>query len=469
VILTLELSAKGVERKQERLELINEFDAALRELHATSFAVNDAIEKYGNDTDKVTQVVKRGDRILAQRDLARRKQADVIQGISSRNAAFRLFRNEKLERYKVLFDLAARYGLLAANAYDYETGLLGTDQGRSFVRRFVNSRALGVVTDGQPRYAGSDTGDPGLSSALAEMKADFDIVKGRLSLNSPTVDTTDASLRSGNLRILPGTNGVAAWKDYLQQHRVDNISDDMDVRRMCLQADPGNGLPVPGIIITFSTSINPGENLFGKPLAAGDNAFHPSYFATKLHSVGVVLEGYRGMNYPGANGTVDPNLAFLDPNALAADPYVYLIPVGMDVMRTPPLGDTSTLRQWAVEDVAIPLPFNIGGSPNSTLNFYQSANSLTEPLFTQRKHPAFRPADSVAPFGNEPVFWDGGYIGLSQRTSRRLIGRSVWNTQWKLVIPGNTLLADPKEGLDRFIKSVTDVKLHFATYSYSGN
>lgn len=53
----------------------------------------------------------------------------MIQGISSRNAAFRLFRNEKLERYKVLFDLAARYGLLAANAYDYETGLLGTDQG----------------------------------------------------------------------------------------------------------------------------------------------------------------------------------------------------------------------------------------------------------------------------------------------------------------------------------------------------
>ena len=468
-ITAFKLAAKGVERTQEDLEQLNEFDAALRELHATSFAVNDAIEKYGTDAAKVNQVLKRGERILEQRDLARRRQADVIQGISSRNAAFRLFRNEKLERYKVLFDLAARYGLLAANAYDYETGLLGTDQGRSFVSRFVNSRALGVVVNGQPQYAGSDTGDPGLSSALAEMKADFDIVKGRLSLNSPNVDTTDASLRSGNLRILPGTNGVAVWQDYLQQHRVDNILDDMDVRRMCLQADPGNGLPVPGIVITFSTSINSGENLFGKPLAAGDNAFHRSYFATKLHSVGVVLEGYRGMNYPGANGTVDPNLGFLDPNALAADPYVYLIPVGMDVMRTPPLGDTSTLRQWSVEDVAIPLPFNIGGSPNSALNFYQSADSLAEPLFTARKHPAFRPTDSVAPFANEPVFPNGGYVGLSQRTSRRLIGRSVWNTQWKLVIPGDTLLADPKEGLDRFIKSVTDVKLHFSTYSYSGN
>ena len=33
---------------------------------------------------------------------------------------------EKLERYKTLVDLASRYALLAANAYDYETGLLGT-------------------------------------------------------------------------------------------------------------------------------------------------------------------------------------------------------------------------------------------------------------------------------------------------------------------------------------------------------
>jgi hypothetical protein len=54
-------------------------------------------------------------------------------------------------------------------------------------------------------------------------------------------------------------------------------------------------------------------------------------------------------------------------------------------------------------------------------------------------------------------------------TNNRLIGRSVWNSQWKLVIPGRTLLADPDEGLERFIRSVKDVKLHFVTYSYSGN
>jgi len=45
----------------------------------------------------------------------------------------------------------------------------------------------------------------------------------------------------------------------------------------------------------------------------------------------------------------------------------------------------------------------------------------------------------------------------------------VWNSKWKLVIPGTTLLNDPNEGLERFIRTVRDVKLHFVTYSYSGN
>jgi hypothetical protein len=53
--------------------------------------------------------------------------------------------------------------------------------------------------------------------------------------------------------------------------------------------------------------------------------------------------------------------------------------------------------------------------------------------------------------------------------NNRLVGRSVWNSQWKLVIPGRTLLNDPKEGLDRLIQTLTDIKLNFTTYSYSGN
>jgi hypothetical protein len=63
----------------------------------------------------------------------------------------------------------------------------------------------------------------------------------------------------------------------------------------------------------------------------------------------------------------------------------------------------------------------------------------------------------------------------------RLIGRSVWNTRWILIIPGGTLISDAKLGIDRFIhgsqfapgvwdeNGVKDIKLIFQTYSYSGN
>jgi hypothetical protein len=92
---------------------------------------------------------------------------------------------------------------------------------------------------------------------------------------------------------------------------------------------------------------------------------------------------------------------------------------------------------------------------------------LTEPLFTVRKHQAFRPVDSTERFAADPYFGTG--LQFSQFSNRRLVGRSVWNSQWKLVIPADSLLADPKEGMARLIQTLTDIKLHFTTYSYSGN
>lgn len=458
---------KPTEQTETRRVDLQAIESELRNMQGTVFEINQALQRLDDSVRKVASLIARGNRIQQAREIARQRTAAVIQGFSTRDTAFRLFRSEKLERYKSLFDLASRYSLLAANAYDFETGLLDTDRGRAFVSRIINSRALGVVRNHEPQFAGSNTGDPGISSALAEMKSDFDVLKGRLGFNSPDVYTTLASLRTGHLRIFPSTNGLSAWQDFLQQSVMDNILDDADVRRYCQQVDPGNGLPVPGIVITFSTSINQGQNVFGLPLAAGDAAYNRSSFATKLNSVGVALEGYRGMNLPGANNTSDPNLSFLDPLALSANPYVYLIPVGQDIMRSPPLGDLSQLRQWKVDDVAIPLPFNIGASGFSTKNYYQSADSLTEPLFTIRKHQSFRPVDAVSYFSGNAYL--GTSLQFSQYTNRRLIGRSVWNSQWKLVIPADSLLADPREGLIRLIQTVTDIKLNFTTYSYSGN
>ena len=64
---------------------------------------------------------------------------------------------------------------------------------------------------------------------------------------------------------------------------------------------------------------------------------------------------------------------------------------------------------------------------------------------------------------------DNGSLLPSFYTNSRLIGRSVWNSKWKIVIPGKMLLNDPEEGMERFIRTVKDIKLHFETYSYSGN
>ncbi len=54
-------------------------------------------------------------------------------------------------------------------------------------------------------------------------------------------------------------------------------------------------------------------------------------------------------------------------------------------------------------------------------------------------------------------------------TNTRLIGRSVWNTRWKIVIPAYTLLSDEQDGLNRFVASVSDIQLFLRTYSNSGN
>jgi hypothetical protein len=484
VVKALELSTATAQRwrefediaplewKEEVRSAIAELGDQLGDLQGGLSTINVHYREYDDALRAYRALVAQGDRIQQERLVFRQRASAVIQGYRTRDAAFRIFRSEKLERYKILFDLAARYAFIAANAYDYETGLLDTSAGRSFVNRIVSARALGVVRAGEPQFAGSNTGDPGLSSTLAEMKADWEVLRGRLGFNSPEAYGTTVSLRTENFRILPTTNSDVNWKDVLLRYRVPDLMADSDVRRNCLQISRGDGLPVPGILLSFSTVIANGYNLFGQQLAEGDHVFSPSAFATKIFGVGVALEGYRGMDVPSAIGNgaspPDPNGWFLDPLGLSATPYVYLIPVGADTMRMPPLGDASDIRTWRVADVAIPLPFNIGASDFSTLPLYTSSASLTEPLFALRKHQAFRPVPSATYFSTS-LYGSSGTLLRSQYTNNRLVGRSVWNNRWKLVIPGHVLLNDPDKGLNRFVATVRDIKVHFVTYSYSGN
>ena len=458
---------------QERREAVLDLESEFNDLRGNFNVINERLQQLQDARQNYAALVARGNRIQKERETFRQRASAVVQGFRTRDAAFRIFRNEKLERYKTLFDLSARYTYLAAKAYDYETGLLHTDQGKSFLSRIVQSRSLGVIKDGAPQYAGSNTGDPGLSSVMAEMNSDWSVLEGRLGFNNPDTYGTTVSMRAEKFRILPGADGSDSWRDTLELAKKRNLLSDPDVRRHCMQIDGGDGLPVPGIVLEFSTVIADGLNLFGKPLAPADSYFTTSSFANKIHSVGIAFDGYKGMTDPNSNSSgvggaggdspSSPGGGFLDPQGLSATPYVYLIPVGVDSMRSPPLGDVSVVRTWAVQDVAVPLPFNIGASEFSTKKLWQSADSLSEELFSVRKHQAFRAVSTADIFVGDTDF------NLANFTNNRLIGRSVWNSKWKLVIPGKGLLNDPNEGLDRFIQTVKDIKIHLQTYSYSGN
>jgi hypothetical protein len=238
-----ELNAIAPEEwKQELRDAMDDLRDKVYGMNNEFSSINARLQELDDAQRNYRTLLAEGDRIQAEREIFRQRTAAIVQGYRTRDAAFRIFRNEKLERYKSLFDLAARYAFMAAKAYDYETGLLGTDRGREFINRIVNSRALGVVQNGEPQYAGSNNGDPGLSSVLAEMHADWSVVKSRLGFNNPDAYGTTASLSYENYRII--TNAVR-WKEVMNVARQNNLLDDPDVRRYCLQIDDGSGLPPP--------------------------------------------------------------------------------------------------------------------------------------------------------------------------------------------------------------------------------
>jgi hypothetical protein len=209
------------------------------------------------------------------------------------------------------------------------------------------------------------------------------------------------------------------------------------------------------LVITFSTDITFGQNFFGLPLGGGDSSYDSSNFATKINSAGVWFKGYNG-------------------KGLSATPRVYLIPVGLDIMR-PPNDPNLGTREFDVVDQAIPVPFPVGGNDLANPNWIPQDNSLSGPIGQIRQFNRFRAYNDSDPEGNA--------VETSELvTDTRLVGRSVWNKKWMLIIPGGTFLNDPKEGLDTLIlgekmpnstardgHGITDIKLFFETYSYSGN
>lgn len=438
-----------------------EFERLYDEVLATAFEITRKLTELQRANERVSKLYGEANHILSERETFRQRAASVIQGYRTRDLVFRELRNEELEQYKALYDLAQTYAYAAAKAYDYETGLLSSSAGDAFVDRIIQTYSIGSWDGANPIETGA--GDSGLASILGGLRDDWAVAEGRLGINNPDQNGTVFSLRQELFRIRadqPTADDDLLWQQVLQQHIMSDVMNDPDVAMYANNIRKADGSAVPGIVISFATTIEPGLNFFGWPLAGGDHAYSQSSFSTKIFSSGLIFEGYVGMDpysegTPGASGP-----ASSDPNALSATPYAYLIPAGVDTMRIPPLGDTNQIHSWEVKDQALPLPKNLGAIPYSDTQFFTPQGTLNEQLWIPRKHQAFRAVD-------DPVYF---YSSMpSEFTNSRLIGRSVWNSQWKIVIPAYSILNDEQEGLDRFVKSVSDIKLFLRTYSNSGN
>ncbi len=419
-------------------------DAEIKRMEISVFK-----EQMQQASARVLEVMAKGQRLLEERAAWRKNNAPEIQDYRYQDMTFRAFRNDALQKYRAQYDLAARYVYLAATAYDYETCLLGgqNGSGRQFLTDIVRHRALGQMINGAPVV-----GRPGLADPLARLGQNFAVYKTQLGFNNPQTETSRFSLRQELFRIKGTNTSDEAWRNVLAASRVPDLWAIPEYRKYCRPFAEQSAGVQPGLVIRFSSCVQFGRNFFGWPLGGGDSTYDPTHFATKIRNVGTWFANYNGQG-------------------LSQTPRVYLVPTGADIMRSPS-GDTLATREWKVVDQKLPVPFPIGDADMKDQNWIPINDSLSEDYGGIRRFSRYR------------AYHDSGAFTAAETVSdSRLIGRSVWNTEWMLIIPGETLLNPAGEGLDTFIygqpvpggggerdgNGVKDIKLFFQTYAYSGN
>jgi hypothetical protein len=436
--------------------------ASLRnDWYAYTLAANDVVTAYQTlqaKQAKVESVIAEAERIIDERTLERTQAADSITKERYNDMFFRLARNNALSRYLSQFDLAQKYAYLAAQAYDYETGLLSSDpkSADAFLARIVGARTLGEFDSSGKPIVASDAakGDGGLAAVLAEMDENWLVLKPRLGINNPQPYATWFSLRHDLFRIYGDEAGDNAWKKELRKYVVEDLNEIAEFRHYCQKLSGSTAQKEPGLVIPFSSLIAHGYNFFGEELIGGDSALDSTYFATHIASAGVHFEGF-------------------DDTYLAKTPTAFLVPVGEDRMKA--VGDNDTVLSWKVVDQTIPAPYQIGSTELNNPDWtplYDGATGGNDIGARIRKHPSFR-----AYYGKV-----GAAPQDSELDCKRLIGRSAWNTRWLLIIPAGSLGNDREAALSAFIngvdynrdgkldfKGVHDIKLGLKTYSTSGN
>ncbi len=407
------------------------------ELRIEGFTLMDQISQASME---VRATLAAGERLIEERLIFRRNAAAATQKHRYKDMAFRLFRNDALQKYHAQFDLAARYVYLAAAAYDYDTNLLGShqDAGRQFLSDIVRQRGVGEISNGTPVI-----GSGGLAGLLAKLNANFQVYKTQMGFNNPQSEEYSFSLRRELFRLHDDEAGENEWRAVLRQHRVADLWQIPEYARYCRPEFSRADGPQPGLVIPFAAVVNGGENLFGWPLAAGDSAYDASRFATRIRGSGIFLTGYNDL-------------------PLSATPRAYLVPVGMDILSSPFSGDF-TKRAWRVVDQVLPEPYALGAGDLDDPDWMPTLDTLSEDRFSMRRFPLQRAFDDLT----------GDYGDQFPSIDTRLVGRAVANDRWLLIIPGSTLLNDGEAGLDHLIgaapgSGISDIKIFLSTYSYQG-
>jgi hypothetical protein len=424
--------------KFEVQQALTEIEQELRKEATVRIEVFKRVEGLRQVSDKYRTTLHAGLALLDEREDFNKNVAGVTQMLRYQDMAFRVFRNDAIQKYRAGFDLAARYVYLAAKAYDYETNLDPNHPGsvQSILEDIVRHRTLGVVQDGQPSHIAR-----GLAESLAVLRDNYDVLKGQLGLNNPQSETGQFSLRHEAFRISTGSDNDSNWKQLLESYRVDDLWTVPEFRRYCRPPAPRSAGKQPGLVIPFRTEILFGNNFFGWPLGGRDHAYDPSHFATKVRSVGLWFQNY-------------------DSSRLSLTPRVYLVPAGLDVMAIPHSNELR-VREWNVIDQSIPVPYPIGNADLHDPDWIPVHDSLSELLGEIRRFSSFRA------YG---IYGSAATLNRNELTyDTRLVGRSVWNTRWLLIIPGRTFHHNGEQGLNQFLSDVKDIKLLFETYGYSGN
>ena len=435
----IELQIAKENYSYEIQEILKELEALLGTEAITRMEVFHKQEAMRKVAEQYRAILSEGLRLLEEREEFNKQVASKTQKKRYMDMALRLNMTSALSKYRNAFDTAARYVYLAAKAYDYETNLSANDpaSARPILTKIIKRRTLGQYENNQ-----WIVGQGGLGEVLTSLKDKFDMLKGQMGFNNPQTETGRFSLRSELFRIKgsdgkTGAQNDQVWQQTLMNHQVEDLWEVAEFHKFCRAFAPRSAGPQPGIVIPFTTKIIFGKNFFGWPLSGGDHTYDPTNYATKVRSVGTWFDGYN-------NGL------------LSETPRVFLVPAGMDIMLVPDSFELDA-RNWLVVDQKIPVPFSVESADLINPDWIPSLDSLDGFLTKVRRYSSFR------------AYHDSGYFNQSEMVyDSRLVGRSVWNSNWVMIIPGGTLHYDADYGLEMFIQTVKDIKLFFETYAISG-